>query len=114
MKFGEKLVKLRVINGFTQDAFAKEIGVSRQSVYKWESDISYPDIIKAAEILKLYSLKLSDLVDDNIDIDDNGYAVKSEGDVHFNTNVRVKSTPHEKPAKPTENKRKFLFFGKNK
>ncbi|WP_330620153.1 helix-turn-helix transcriptional regulator [Anaerostipes sp.] len=37
MKFGEKLIRLRRKNGMSQEQLAAEIGITRQSVSKWES-----------------------------------------------------------------------------
>ncbi len=43
-KIGERLSKLRIENNMTQEDFANKIGISRQSVSKWELDKSYPDL----------------------------------------------------------------------
>ena len=40
MNFGEKLSKLRKERG--QEELAQELNVSRQAVFKWESNSSYP------------------------------------------------------------------------
>ncbi len=40
MKFGEKLIRLRRKNGMSQEQLAAEIGITRQSVSKWESGVS--------------------------------------------------------------------------
>ncbi|HJC50937.1 MAG TPA: helix-turn-helix domain-containing protein [Candidatus Anaerostipes avistercoris] len=37
MKFGEKLIRLRRKNGMSQEQLAAKIGITRQSVSKWES-----------------------------------------------------------------------------
>ncbi|MCQ2742900.1 MAG: helix-turn-helix domain-containing protein [Bacilli bacterium] len=43
MTVGEKLAKLRKDNGYTQEDLADALGVSRQSVSKWESDTAFPE-----------------------------------------------------------------------
>ena len=53
MTYSEKIVKLRKANGYSQEAFAKLVGVSRQAVYKWEAGQSYPEAEKLSEIKKL-------------------------------------------------------------
>ena len=68
MTFKEKLTILRKTKGLTQDGFAKAIGVSRQSVYKWESGVSYPEIPKLLEIKALFGISLDDLFDDSFEI----------------------------------------------
>ncbi|MBR2965797.1 MAG: helix-turn-helix transcriptional regulator [Clostridia bacterium] len=68
MTFKEKLAILRKTKGLTQDGFAKAIGVSRQSVYKWESGVSYPEIPKLLEIKALFGISLDDLFDDSFEV----------------------------------------------
>ena len=41
MTLGEKLQKLRKARGLTQEELAEKVGVSRQSLSKWESEISH-------------------------------------------------------------------------
>lgn len=43
MTFGEKLQKLRVREGLSQDRLAELLDVSRQAVRKWERNESMPD-----------------------------------------------------------------------
>ena len=68
MTFKEKLAILRKNKGLTQDGFAKAVGVSRQSVYKWESGVSYPEIPKLLEIKALFGISLDDLFDDSVEV----------------------------------------------
>lgn len=54
MTMGEKIYTLRTQAGFSQEEFAEIIGVSRQSVSKWETAVVIPDteyIIKICKIL---------------------------------------------------------------
>lgn len=44
MDFGNKLLEARRARGMNQEALAEALGVSRQTIYKWESGITYPDI----------------------------------------------------------------------
>ncbi len=41
MDIGEKIQKLRREKGLSQEALAEALGVSRQSVSKWESGVSH-------------------------------------------------------------------------
>ena len=68
MTFKEKLIILRKNKGLTQDDFAKAIGVSRQSVYKWESGASYPEVPKLLEIKALFGISLDELFDESFEI----------------------------------------------
>ena len=47
MTLGEKIYKLRTKRSMTQEQLAEKIGVSRQSVSKWETDSAIPDIEKS-------------------------------------------------------------------
>ena len=42
--FGENLKTLRTTKGFTQEQAAELLNVSKQSVSRWENNITYPDI----------------------------------------------------------------------
>ena len=46
MTLGERLIQLRAKAGLSQDTLAEQLGVSRQSVSKWENDASVPDLEK--------------------------------------------------------------------
>ena len=69
MTFGEKLVRLRKIKGITQDEFAAIVGVSRQAVYKWENEKSYPEVLKLLEIKNVFNISIDDLLDENFEIE---------------------------------------------
>ena len=53
---------LRQKNRLSQEEVAERIGVSRQSVAKWESGDALPDIIKCDALADLYDVSLNDLV----------------------------------------------------
>ncbi len=53
---------LRKSENLSQEEFAERFGVSRQSVAKWESGESAPDLMKAREIADYYDLSLDALV----------------------------------------------------
>ena len=66
MTFGEKLSKLRKENNYTQEQLADILGVSRQSISKWESDIAYPETDKLIKIGKLFECSMDYLLNDDI------------------------------------------------
>ena len=54
MSLGERIIELRKTSGISQNQLAKDIGVSRQAVSKWEMDQTAPDsenLILLAEVL---------------------------------------------------------------
>ncbi len=53
---------LRNRHSLSQEEVAEKIGVSRQSVAKWENGDSLPDIIKCEALADLYDVSLNDLV----------------------------------------------------
>lgn len=68
MKFNEKLFTLRKRAGYSQEEFAEIIGVSRQTVSKWETDFMKPETDKLIQISKLYNVSLDELLIDENDI----------------------------------------------
>lgn len=64
MTLGDKLTKLRKENNFTQEQLAEMIGVSRQAISKWESDISYPETEKLIKLGELYGCSMDYLLKD--------------------------------------------------
>ena len=64
MTLGEKLAKLRKANNYTQEQLADILGVSRQSVSKWESDMAYPETDKLIRLGELYRCSMDYLLKD--------------------------------------------------
>lgn len=54
MSLGDKLSKLRKENNYTQEQLADILGVSRQAISKWESNLTYPETDKLVRISKLF------------------------------------------------------------
>ena len=62
MTTGEKIAKYRKEKGYTQESFGELLGVTRQSVSKWESDISFPETDKLITISKLFNCSIDYLL----------------------------------------------------
>ena len=70
MKFGENLYFLRKSAKMSQENLAEKVGVSRQSVSKWENGEAYPEMDNILKICKIFHCKINDLIHDDIqDID---------------------------------------------
>ena len=70
MKFGENLYHLRKDAKMSQEVLAEKVGVSRQSVSKWENGETYPEMDNLLKICKIFHCKLNDIIHDDIqDID---------------------------------------------
>ena len=63
--FSKNLTTLRKFNKMTQEELAEKVGVSRQSVAKWETGESVPDIEKCKAISEVFSVSLDELVNNN-------------------------------------------------
>ena len=66
MTLGEKLSKLRKEYNYTQAQLAYILGVSRQSISKWESDIAYPETEKLIELGKIFECSMDYLLKDEV------------------------------------------------
>ena len=78
MTLGEKLSKLRKENNYTQEQLADILGVSRQSISKWESDIAYPETDKLIKMGKLFDCSMDYLLKEDC-TDQSGQGGKSSG-----------------------------------
>lgn len=62
MSFRNNLQHLRATRNMTQEQLAMLLGVSRQSVTKWEAEKSYPEMDKLIKICQIFECSLDDLV----------------------------------------------------
>ncbi len=66
MSFSEKLQQLRKANKMSQEQLADMLDVTRQSVSKWESGTTYPEMDKLIALCKIFKCSLDDLTNDEI------------------------------------------------
>lgn len=59
---GNSLYSARKSRGLTQEEVAEKLGVSRQTISKWELDETLPDIRQAKSLAQLYHTTLDDLI----------------------------------------------------
>ncbi len=62
MSFADNLVYLRQHYGVTQEGLAEQLGVSRQTVSKWEAGTNYPEMEKLLTLCDLFHTNLDDLM----------------------------------------------------
>lgn len=62
IKLSEKILKLRKMNGMSQDELAEKVGVSRQSVSKWESDQAIPELDKILLLSGVFNVTTDSLL----------------------------------------------------
>ena len=68
MKIGNQLFRARKKSGLSQEEVAEKLGVSRQTISKWEQDETIPDIFQSKKLALLYQLSLDELLDFDIDV----------------------------------------------
>lgn len=61
MSLGEKLFKLRKQAGYSQETVAEKVGVTRQTISKWENDQALPEMIKGKLLAELYGVTYDSL-----------------------------------------------------
>ncbi len=66
MTTGEKLAVLRKKRGITQEQLAEQLGVSRQSVSRWEMDVSFPETDKLIRLSQLFECSIDYLLNQKI------------------------------------------------
>ena len=62
MTLGERIYAQRAARNLPQAALAEALGVSRQSVSKWETDASVPDLDKLVGLCELFEISMDELV----------------------------------------------------
>ncbi len=68
MNLGNNLFDARKKSGLSQEEVAEKLGVSRQTISKWETDETLPDIRQAKRLALLYGLSLDELISFDMDI----------------------------------------------
>ena len=70
MKFGENLRNLRKSKKLSQEKLAEKVGVSRQSISKWECGEAYPEMNNIIKLCNIFHCKINELIhEDMVDID---------------------------------------------
>ncbi len=63
MTLGNSLSGARKKSGLSQEEVAEKLGVSRQTVSKWEQDETVPDIYQSKKLASAYGMTLDELTD---------------------------------------------------
>ena len=89
MNFAEKLKSLRKENGMSQETLAEKLGVSRQAVTKWETELGLPDIDNMVAISKLFGITLDDFLSEKVETAvSKGYLYESKTEYDIDGNKR--------------------------
>lgn len=95
MNFNEKLQKLRKEKKYSQEELADMLDVTRQSVSKWESGQTYPEMDKLLAICKIFGCTLEELTNDTIKLNEFAGEKKSKvSDITSSVEVFIEKTYH--------------------
>ena len=67
MEFAKKLMTLRKQAGLSQEQLADRLGVTRQSVSKWESGTAFPELVKLVTLSEMFGVSVDYLVKDYVE-----------------------------------------------
>lgn len=62
MEIGKKINQLRKLSGMTQEQLAEKLNVSRQTISKWESGVTSPDLESVVKVSKIFHVSLDGLL----------------------------------------------------
>lgn len=80
MQLGNHLFQARKKAGLSQEEVAEKLGVSRQTVSKWETDETLPDIRQSKKMALLYKISLDDLFDFELEVQEIQEAIEKTRD----------------------------------
>jgi transcriptional regulator with XRE-family HTH domain len=67
MTTGEKINKIRKMAGMTQEELAGKMNVTRQTISKWETGASSPDLESAIRLCRLFQISLDEFIVDDME-----------------------------------------------
>ncbi len=70
MNLGHNLFRVRKKRGLSQEEVAEKLGVSRQTISKWELDETLPDIRQSKRLANLYGMTLDELIEFDPELED--------------------------------------------
>ncbi len=80
MQLGNHLFQARKKAGLSQEEAAEKLGVSRQTVSKWETDETLPDIRQSKKMALLYKISLDELIDFDLEVQEIQEAIEKARD----------------------------------
>ena len=78
LTIGERIAQIRKERGLSQEAFGESLGVTRQSISKWESNMSIPDVDKLLALNRLYGVSIGWILGEETAENDNGKDLTEE------------------------------------
>ena len=105
MHLREQIYRLRTARGLSQEGLAERLGVSRQSVSKWETDGATPDLEKLIKLSELFGISLDTLVKGSETIPDANPTVQPQPE------PQIIYVEREEKATPPRKIAGFALFG---
>jgi transcriptional regulator with XRE-family HTH domain len=102
MILAEKIVLLRKKNGWSQEELASRLNVSRQSISKWESAASIPDINKILELSKIFGVTTDFLLKDSMEGMETGESTGAEEETENQHSITLDEANDFIKSKETE------------
>ena len=62
MEIGKKIHQFRKLSGISQEQLAEKLNVSRQTISKWETGATLPDIQSIVKFCNIFQVTLNDLL----------------------------------------------------
>lgn len=107
MILADKIIKLRRQSGFSQEELAARLNVSRQSVSKWESGTSIPDLNKIIKLSEIFGVSTDYLLKDEIEDEASGYT--EEYEYNYENNSKLRKVTLQEAAEYLDEQRKGAF-----
>ncbi|MBR2079748.1 MAG: helix-turn-helix domain-containing protein [Clostridia bacterium] len=107
MTLHEKIYELRKKNGLSQEALAESLGVSRQSVSKWETGEATPEVSKLLSLSKLFGVTTDYLLNDEMEEENVSETAKNEMP---SSDFEVTSVSESRPIKKGRNVRTLVII----
>ena len=107
MTLHEKIYELRKKNGLSQEALAESLGVSRQSVSKWETGEATPEVSKLLSLSKLFGVTTDYLLNDEMEEENVSETAKNEMP---SSDFEVTSISKSRPIKKGRNVRTLVII----
>lgn len=110
IKQGNYLKELRTKNNLSQEKLAEKLGISRQSVSKWEQGYASPDTDNVLKLSKLYGVSVDSILNCTEEIEEEKMIQEEVSGNNVPQQDKTAACNHaEKEPAPTKKKRGWLF-----
>ena len=103
MSIGKRLLLLRQQKGMSQEELANQLHVSRQTISKWESDLSLPDMKTMLDISDFFQISITELL--GIEEDNHNHSIEQ---IYDQTKIVLDNLQKENQRRKT---RDYIIIG---